>query len=70
MPSLPIIVIAVGLICYTLTCWALIDVAQRRFSSIVEKAIWAGVAFFPFYRLADLPAFRQASGVVPPAAGW
>ncbi|MFP4445489.1 MAG: PLD nuclease N-terminal domain-containing protein [Desulfosudaceae bacterium] len=48
MPSLPIIVIAVGLICYTLTCWALIDVAQRRFSSIVEKAIWAGVAFFPF----------------------
>ena len=48
MPSLPVLIITAGLVCYALTCWALIDVALRQFASIVEKAVWAGVAFIPF----------------------
>ncbi len=48
MPTWSVILVAVALLSYALTCWALIDVAWRSFTSLGEKAAWAMVAFIPF----------------------
>ncbi|WP_373499866.1 PLDc N-terminal domain-containing protein [Desulfococcus sp.] len=40
--------IIVGVLFYALTCWAVIDVALREFSSLPVKAAWGLTAFIPF----------------------
>lgn len=48
MSTTPLIIIAIGIISYLLTCWALFDVANREFGTIGKKAAWGIVAFIPF----------------------
>jgi hypothetical protein len=38
-----------GLFFWLLTCAALVDIARRDFSSIVEKAVWGFVSLVPFF---------------------
>ena len=40
--------IVVGVVFYVLTCWAIIDVALKEFSSLPVKAAWGLTAFIPF----------------------
>jgi hypothetical protein len=40
--------VAVGVFFYVLTCWAIIDVALKDFSSLPVKAAWGITAFIPF----------------------
>ncbi len=37
-----------GVLCWILTCAAMIDVARRDFGGIEKKALWAVVSFVPF----------------------
>ncbi len=40
--------IVVGAFFYILTCWAIIDIALKDFSSLPVKAAWGLTAFIPF----------------------
>jgi uncharacterized membrane protein YhaH (DUF805 family) len=41
-------IIGTGILCYLMTCWALMDVAGRDFGDMGKKALWGAVAFIPF----------------------
>jgi|GEM_PF-499488 len=41
-------VVVVGGVFYMLTCWAIIDIALKEFSSLPVKAAWGITAFIPF----------------------
>lgn len=41
--------IIAGLVFFVLTCWAILDAAQRDFGSLGKKAAWMFVAAVPFF---------------------
>ncbi len=41
-------VVGIGLLFYVLTCWAVIDIAYKDFSSLPVKAAWGFTALIPF----------------------
>ncbi len=42
------IIIGIGIMFYTLTCLALIDIARKDFGSLGKKVLWGFIAFMPF----------------------
>ncbi|MFP4348598.1 MAG: PLDc N-terminal domain-containing protein [Thermodesulfobacteriota bacterium] len=42
------IIVGLGLLFYILTCWAVIDIAYKDFSSLPVKAAWGFTALIPF----------------------
>ncbi len=44
-----IFVVSVGLLCFLMTCWAIIDVAQKDFGSLEKKIVWGIIAWLPFF---------------------
>jgi len=41
-------VVAVGALFFLLTCWAIIDIAQKDFGSLAKQATWGFIALIPF----------------------
>lgn len=41
-------VVGIGLLFYVFTCWAVIDIAYKDFSSLPVKAAWGFTALIPF----------------------
>ena len=41
-------VVGIGLLFYILTCWAVIDIAYKDFSSLPVKAAWGFTTLIPF----------------------
>lgn len=54
--------IIVGVFFYALTCWAVIDVALKEFSSLPVKAAWGFTAFIPFVGWMIYFAFGSRKG--------
>lgn len=48
MDNLTIIIIGTGLFFFLLTCWALLDIANKDFGGIEKKAMWGFISLFPF----------------------
>ena len=44
-----IFVVSVGLVFFLMTCWAIIDVAQKDFGSPEKKIVWGIIAWLPFF---------------------
>jgi uncharacterized membrane protein YhaH (DUF805 family) len=42
------VIVSIGLLFYILTCWAVIDIAYKDFSSLPVKAAWGFTALIPF----------------------
>jgi uncharacterized membrane protein YbhN (UPF0104 family) len=42
------IIIGIGIMFYTLTCLAFMDIARKDFGSIGKKVLWGFIAFTPF----------------------
>lgn len=42
------LIIGAGILFFLLTCWAILDVAQKNFGSIEKKAMWGVIAWIPF----------------------
>ena len=42
------LILGLGIFFFLLTCWAILDVAQKNFGSIEKKAMWGVIAWIPF----------------------
>ena len=40
--------IAIGVLFFLLTCWAIIDIARKDFGGIEKKALWGFITLIPF----------------------
>ncbi|AOY58566.1 MULTISPECIES: PLD nuclease N-terminal domain-containing protein [Desulfococcus] len=56
-------VVVVGVLFYMLTCWAIIDIALKDFSSLPVKAAWGFTAFIPFIGWLIYFAFGAKKGM-------
>ncbi|MFZ5565148.1 MAG: PLDc N-terminal domain-containing protein [Thermodesulfobacteriota bacterium] len=67
MSTPALIIIALSIVSYLLTCWALLDVVGRDFGGIEKKAAWGVVAFIPFAGWVIYLAFGRRRGKPRPA---
>ncbi len=42
------IIIAIGILFYMATCWAILDISKKNFGHIKYKVMWAIISFIPF----------------------
>jgi hypothetical protein len=40
--------ISVGALFFLITCWAIVDAAQKDFGTLARKALWIAIASVPF----------------------
>ena len=59
-----IIIIGIGIMFYTLTCLAFIDIARKDFGSIGKKVLWGFIAFIPFAGCVIYLAFGFRKGKI------
>lgn len=43
-----ITIVGIALLCFLMTCWAIIDVARKDFGSLEMKILWGIIAWIPF----------------------
>jgi drug/metabolite transporter (DMT)-like permease len=56
-------VIGVGLLFYVATCWAVIDIAYKDFTSLPVKAAWGFTTLIPFIGVIIYLVFGYRKGV-------
>ncbi len=64
MSTNTIIVVGLGVLFWTLTCLAMIDIARKDFNSIGIKALWGVIAFIPFVGSVIYLAFGFRKGKI------
>lgn len=55
-------VVGAGILFFLVTCWAIMDVAQKDFGSMEKKILWGFIAWLPFVGFILYIAFGYKKG--------